>query len=49
MLGINTNVLVRFLVRDHDAQFERARKLIKRESGHGEPVLISQLVLLELE
>jgi predicted nucleic-acid-binding protein len=49
MLGINTNVLVRFLVRDDDAQFERARKLIKRESGHGEPVFISPLVLLEIE
>ena len=49
MLGINTNVLGSFLVRENDAQFERARKLIKRESGHGEPVFISQLVLLEIE
>jgi len=24
MLGLDTNVLVRFLVRDHEAQFERA-------------------------
>lgn len=49
MLGIDTNVLVRFLVRDDEAQFERARKLIKRETGRGEPVFISQLVLLETE
>ena len=33
MLGLDTNVLVRFLVRDHEAQFERARRLIKREVG----------------
>jgi predicted nucleic-acid-binding protein len=49
MLGIDTNVLIRFLVRDDKAQFERARKLIKRETGRGEPVFISQLVLLETE
>lgn len=28
MLGIGTNVLVRFLVRDDEAQFEKARKLL---------------------
>jgi predicted nucleic-acid-binding protein len=49
MLGIDTNVLVRFLVRDHEAQFERARRLIKREVGAGEDVLVSLLVLLETE
>ena len=49
MLGIDTNVLVRFLVRDHEAQFERARRLIKREVGAQEKVLISLLVLLETE
>src|SRR2546430_7641380 len=31
MLGIDTNVLVRFLVRDDEAQFEKARRLIRRE------------------
>lgn len=49
MLGLDTNVLVRFLVRDHEAQFERARGLIKREVGAKEKVLISLLVLLETE
>ncbi len=49
MLGLDTNVLVRFLVRDHEAQFERARRLIKREVSAGEAVLISLLVLLETE
>jgi predicted nucleic-acid-binding protein len=49
MLGVDTNVLVRFLVRDDPEQFERARRLIKRELGGGETVLISLLVLLETE
>ena len=49
MLGIDTNVLVRYLVRDDPLQFEKARRLINREVSKGEPVLISLLVLLETE
>ena len=49
MLGVDTNVLVRFLVRDDEAQFEKARKLIKREVVAGSRVFVSQLVLLETE
>jgi predicted nucleic-acid-binding protein len=49
MIGLDTNVLVRFLVRDDEDQFERARKLIRREVQHGQPVRISLLVLLETE
>jgi predicted nucleic-acid-binding protein len=49
MLGLDTNVLVRFLVRDHEAQFERARRLIKREVGAQEKGLISLMVLLDTE
>ena len=49
MLGVDTNVLVRFLVRDDEAQFEKARKLIKREIAAGRRVFVSQLVLLETE
>jgi predicted nucleic-acid-binding protein len=49
MLGLDTNVLVRFLVQDDAEQFERARRLIKREVGQNEPVLISLLVLLDTE
>lgn len=49
MLGIDTNVLVRFLVRDEDIQFEKARRLIKREAAAGRRVFVSQLVLLETE
>jgi predicted nucleic-acid-binding protein len=49
MIGLDTNVLVRFLVRDDEEQFNRARKLIRREAQTGEPVHISLLVLLETE
>jgi predicted nucleic-acid-binding protein len=49
MLGLDTNVLVRFLVQDDPNQFDRARRLIRRETNTGDPVLISQLVLLECE
>lgn len=49
MLGIDTNVLVRFLVRDDEAQFERARKLIQRELATGGEVFVNQLVLMETE
>ena len=49
MLGIDTNVLVRFLLRDDEAQFQKANKLIQREVTAGRGVLVSQLVLLETE
>lgn len=49
MIGIDTNVLVRFLVQDDEAQFEKARRLIKREVAAGRKVLVNQLVLLEAE
>jgi predicted nucleic-acid-binding protein len=48
MVGIDTNVLVRYLVRDDQPQFEKARKLINRELDE-EVVVISLLVLLETE
>jgi len=49
MLGIDTNVLVRFLVRDHETQFSRAQRLIRRAVAGGEDVFVSLLVLLETE
>lgn len=49
MIGVDTNVLVRFLVRDDETQFEKARKLIKREVAAGRRVFVSQLVLMETE
>ena len=49
MLGVDTNVLVRYLIRDDPPQYEKARRLIDREVARGEPVLVSLLVLLETE
>jgi len=49
MIGLDTNVLVRFFVRDDEEQFERAQRLIRREAQAGSPVLVSHLVLLETE
>ena len=49
MLGIYTNVLVRYLTRDDQPQYEKARRMIDREVAKGEPVLVSLLVLLETE
>ena len=49
MLGIDTNVLVRFLLSDDEAQFQKAKKLIQQEVTAGRGVLVSQLVLLETE
>lgn len=49
MLGLDTNVLVRFLVGDDPAQYRRARRMIRNEVMDGGMVFISHLVLLEAE
>jgi len=49
MLGIDTNVLVRFLVRDDETQFEKASGLIRREIGVENDMFVSLLVLQETE
>lgn len=49
MIGVDTNVLVRFLVADDERQFEKARRLIRHEAAAGDPVLINQLARLECE
>lgn len=49
MIGIDTNVLIRYLIRDDQPQYEKARRLIDREVSKGEPVLVNLLVLLETE
>ena len=49
MLGIDTNVLVRFVVRNDESQYEKVRRLIRRQLQACEPVFVSQLVMLETE
>ena len=48
MLGLDTNVLLRYLVQDDQQHYEKASRLIHREARKGDPVLISLLVLLEM-
>ena len=49
MIGLDTNVLVRFLVRDDPVQFARAQGLIRREVARRQSVFVSLLVLMETE
>lgn len=48
-IAIDTNVLVRLLVRDDEAQFAAARRLVDQAEASGEPVLIVLGALLETE
>jgi len=48
MKGLDTNVLVRFLVRDDEAQFARAERLIREISAAGDEARIDAIVLCEL-
>lgn len=45
MLGVDTNVLVRFLADDDDSQSPAARRLLTLASNH--PIYVSMLVLAE--
>ena len=49
MIGLDTNFLIRYLVRDDPSQYERARRLLRRAVEGGEPVMVSLLTLLEME
>jgi predicted nucleic-acid-binding protein len=49
VIAIDTNVLIRFLVRDDEAQFLAASNLIYDCIANSQPVLISLLVMLETE
>lgn len=49
MIGIDTNVLVRFLTRDDEQQYELARHLIQSQLDVGAAIFISLLVVLETE
>jgi len=48
MIGLDTNVLVRFLVEDEPAQADLAARLIEREIAAGKRVFVSQIVLCEV-
>ena len=48
-IAIDTNVLVRLLVRDDEAQYAASRRLVAEAAAREEPVLIVLGVLLETE
>jgi len=47
MRALDTNVLVRFLVRDDPGQYERAHAAIADAQARGEPLFVGDLVLAE--
>jgi predicted nucleic-acid-binding protein len=47
MLALDTNVLVRFLVEDDEAQSARAAKLVGRAIRDGEQLFVADVVLCE--
>jgi predicted nucleic-acid-binding protein len=48
VVAVDTNVLVRFLVRDDEAQFKRATAFFEQAQQADEPVFVSDLVLVYL-
>ena len=48
MIAVDTNVLVRFLVEDDEAQTRAASSLISRAGRTGEPLYVSDVVLCEV-
>ena len=48
MIGLDSNVLVRYLTQDDLAQSARATRLIERQLSEKEPGFISVIVLVEL-
>jgi len=48
MIGIDTNILVRYLTQDDEAQSAIATKIINQYENNAESVFISNIVLCEL-
>ena len=48
MIGLGTNVLVRYIVRDDDEQSEAATRLIESKCTADNPGLVSSIVMCEL-
>lgn len=49
MIAIDTNVLVRYLVKDDAVQYLLAKRLIEDQLNAGVPVMVGLLVVLETE
>ncbi len=48
MIGLDTNLLIRYLVRDDPSQFDRARAEIEAAANRDEPLMINAIVLCEV-
>ena len=48
MIGIDTNVLLRLLVRDHDAQVRAAERFIAAHCSKADPGFVSRIVIAEI-
>lgn len=48
MIGIDTNILVRFFIQDDPIQFEMSRKFLMMECSSSRPGLVNTVVLCEL-
>ena len=48
MIGLDTNVVVRYLTRDDEAQFRAAKRLLQEIEAAGETAYLSVVVLAEL-
>lgn len=48
MIGLDTNVLIRYLMSDDEEQSASARALIEGAADRGEPMLICHVVLCEV-
>ncbi len=48
MIGLDTNVLVRYFTQDDEVQAELSKKLIRRYSGKNGSLFINNLVMCEL-
>ncbi|MBI3679789.1 MAG: type II toxin-antitoxin system VapC family toxin [Acidobacteria bacterium] len=47
MIGVDTNVLVRFFIDDDEDQYERVHRLLRKCRNSGDRVFISAIVLCE--
>lgn len=48
MIGLDTNVIVRYLVQDEPEQSDQANRLIEKAVANGETFWISQITLCEI-
>jgi predicted nucleic-acid-binding protein len=48
VIGADTNVVLRFLVRDDELQAERSARVIRQAVARREPIVLNSIVLVEM-